>query len=53
MPINARDREAYRADEVRDHTLLSGQEKERMLKVRIPTTKCPPLLEAALDADPG
>lgn len=33
MPVNSRDREAYRADEVKGHTMLSDQEKKRMLKV--------------------
>ncbi|POR35627.1 Dehydrodolichyl diphosphate syntase complex subunit NUS1 [Tolypocladium paradoxum] len=36
MPLNARDREAYRADEVRHHTLLSDQEKKMMLRANLP-----------------
>lgn len=34
MPMmTARDRQAYRADDQKDHTLLSEQERQRMLKV--------------------
>jgi len=35
MPImTTRDRLAYRADESKEHSLLSEQERERMLKVQ-------------------
>lgn len=34
MPMmTTRDRQAYRADDEKDHTLLSEQERQRMLKV--------------------
>lgn len=33
MPMTVRAREAYRADEKKDHTLLSEQERTRLIKV--------------------
>ncbi|KAM0437536.1 hypothetical protein ACHAPT_001900 [Fusarium lateritium] len=43
MPMmTARDRQAYRADDQKDHTLLSEQDRQRMLKSYLPTPNDPP-----------
>jgi hypothetical protein len=34
MPVSARDRAAYRADDAADHKLLSQKERERIMRVR-------------------
>ncbi|KAM5356214.1 hypothetical protein ACJ41O_002860 [Fusarium nematophilum] len=42
MPLmTARDRQAYRADEKKDHTHLSEEEKHRMLKAYLPSPNDP------------
>ncbi|UNI15123.1 diphosphate specific [Purpureocillium takamizusanense] len=44
MPVNSRDRAAYRADEVEGHSKLSDQEKQRMLKTNLPAPSELPLV---------
>ncbi|KJZ76575.1 hypothetical protein HIM_03911 [Hirsutella minnesotensis 3608] len=36
MPLNARARAAYRADELKDHTLLDERERQRLLDANLP-----------------
>lgn len=36
MPMSARDRAAYRADDASDHKFLSAKERERIMRVGYP-----------------
>ena len=35
MPLSVREREAYRADEKRDHGLMTEEERQKIFKVRV------------------